>query len=93
MVMATGYAGSTLVAELNRLANAGTYPDRTVFLDAPGAANSWAGTNGKDLLGALNYKASSSRQPNDYKGLNSVCNELAGTTDKSAVSALRSIDL
>ena len=91
--MATGYAGSTLVAELNRLANAGTYPNRTLFLDAPGAANKWAGTTGKDLLGALNYKASSSRQPDNYKGLNSVCNELAGTTDKSAVSALRSIDL
>ena len=91
--MATGYAGSTLVAELNRLANAGTYPNRTLFLDAPGAANKWAGTTGKDLLGALNYKASSSRQPDNYKGLNSVCNELAGTTGKSAVSALRSINL
>ena len=91
--MATGYAGSTLVAELNRLANSGTYPNRTVFLDAPGAANRWAGTTGKDLLAALNYKASSSRQPNNYKGLNAVCNELAGTTGKSAVSALRSIDL
>jgi hypothetical protein len=90
--MATGYAGSTLVAELNRLAN-GTYPDRTLFLEAPGAANKWAGTSGKDLLGALNYKADSTRQPNNYKGLNSVCNELAGTTGKSAVSALRSIDL
>jgi hypothetical protein len=90
--MATGYAGSTLVAELNRLAN-GAYPDRTLFLEAPGAANKWAGTSGKDLLGALNYKADSTRQPNNYKGLNSVCNELAGTTGKSAVSALRSIDL
>jgi hypothetical protein len=90
--MATGYAGSTLVAELNRLAN-GTYPARTLFLEAPGAANKWAGTSGKDLLGALNYKADSTRQPNNYKGLNSVCNELAGTTGKSAVSALRSIDL
>lgn len=91
--MATGYEGSTLVAELNRLANSGTYPARTAFLEAPGAANAYAGTTGKDLLGALNYKASASRQPNDYKGLNAVCNELAGTTGKSAVSALRSIDL
>lgn len=91
--MATGYDGSTLVAELNRLANAGTYPDRTLFLEAPGAANKWAGTTGKDLLGALNYKADSTRQPNNYKGLNAVCNELAGTTGKSAVSALRSINL
>lgn len=91
--MATGYEGSTLVAELNRLANSGTYPARTAFLEAPGAANAYAGTTGKDLLGALNYKASASRQPNDYKGLNAVCNELAGTTGKSAVSALRSINL
>jgi len=91
--MATGYDGSTLVAELNRLANSGTYPARTAFLEAPGAANAYAGTTGKDLLGALNYKASASRQPNDYKGLNAVCNELAGTTGKSAVSALRSINL
>jgi hypothetical protein len=91
--MATGYAGSTLAAELNRLANGGTYPDRTAFKEEQGAANQWAGTTNKELLAALNYKASSSRQPNEYKGLNAVCNELAGTTDKSAVSALRSIDL
>lgn len=91
--MATGYDGSTLVAELNRLANSGTYPARTDFLEAPGAANKWAGTTNKDLLGALNYKASSTRQPTDYKGLNAICNELAGTTGKSAVSALRSINL
>lgn len=91
--MATGYDGSTLVAELNRLANGGTYPARTAFLEAQGAANKWAGTTGKDLLGALNYKASSTRQPNAYKGLNAICNELAGTTNKSAPSALRSINL
>ena len=91
--MATGYDGSTLVAELNRLANAGTYPARTDFLEAPGAANKWAGTKNKDLLGALNHKANFRRQPDDYKGLNAVCNEIAGTTGKSAVSALRSIDI
>lgn len=91
--MATGYEGSTLVAELNRLANSGTYPARTAFLEETGAANKWAGTTNKDLLGALNYKASSTRQPTDYKGLNAICNELAGTTGKSAVSALRSINL
>lgn len=91
--MATGYEGSTLVAELNRLANSGTYPARTAFLEEAGAANKWAGTVGLELLGALNYKASSTRKPTDYKGLNAVCNELAGTTGKSAVSALRSINL
>ena len=91
--MATGYAGSTLQAELNRLANAGTYPDRTLFKDVQGAANQYAGTTGLGLDAALNYKADPARTRNDYKALNAVCNELAGTTGKSAVSALRSIDL
>ena len=91
--MATGYAGSTLQAELNRLANSGTYPDRTLFKDIQGAANQWAGTNGLGLDAALNYKADPARTKDNYKALNAVCNELAGTTDKSAVSALRSIDL
>ena len=86
-----GIAGSTLCAELNRLANGGTYPAMTAFLDEQGAANAWAGTSGKALLGALNYKASSSRQPNNFKNLNAVCNELAGTTGKSAVDALRTM--
>jgi hypothetical protein len=43
--MATGYEGSTLVAELNRLANSGTYPARTNFLEEAGAANKWLGIN------------------------------------------------
>jgi hypothetical protein len=91
--MATGYAGSTLQAELNRLANAGTYPDRTLFKDMQGAANQWAGTDGLGLDAALNYKADPARTKDNYKALNAVCNELAGTTNKSAVSALRSINL
>ena len=86
-----GIAGSTFCAELNRLANGGTYPLRTAFLADQGAANTWAGTSGKGLLGALNYKADSSRQPNNFKGLSAVCNELAGTTGKSAVDALRTL--
>jgi hypothetical protein len=45
MVMATGYEGSTLVAELNRLANGGTYPARTAFLEEAGAANKWLSLN------------------------------------------------
>ena len=86
-----GTAGSTLCAELNRLANGGTYPARTAFLDEQGAANKWAGTSGKAIIGALNYKVSASRQPSAFKDLNGVCNELAGTTGKSAVDALRTI--
>lgn len=91
--MATGTAGSTFNGELNRLANGGTYPVYTIY-DAPqGAANAWAGTTGEGLIAALNHKASASRQPNDYKGLNAICNELAGTSGLSAVDALRSINL
>jgi len=86
-----GTPGSTLCAELNRLANGGTYPARTAFLDEQGAANAWASTSGKGLIGALNYKVSSGRQPDDFKGLNAVCNELAGTSGLSAVDALRTI--
>lgn len=86
-----GTEGSTLCAELNRLANGGTYPARTAFLDEQGAANAWAGTTGKGLIGALNYKVSAARTPAQYKDLNAVCNELASTTGLDAVKALRSI--
>jgi len=89
--MTVGNAGSPLCAELNRLANGGTYPAITAFLDDQGAANKWAGTTGKALVGALNYKASASRTPDAFKGLYAICNELAGTTGKSAVDALRSL--
>jgi hypothetical protein len=89
--MAVGNAGSTLCAELNRLANGGTYPALTVYLAEQGAANKWAGTTGLGLNAALNIKASGSRTPEAYKGLNAVCNELASTTGKSAVDALRSL--
>lgn len=86
-----GIAGSTLCAELNRLANGGTYPLMTAFLDEQGAANAWAGTSGLGIIGALNIKADASRQPDDYKDINGICNELAGTTNKSAVDALRTM--
>jgi hypothetical protein len=88
--MATGTAGSTLVGELNRL-NGITNPSQ--FQDAQGAANTFNGSSGLGLIGALNDSAETNRSPANYKGLNAVCNELAGTTGKSAVDALRSIDL
>jgi len=87
-----GIAGSTLCAELNRLANGGTYPALTDFLDEQGAANAWAGTSGLGVVGALNIKADANRQPDQYKDLFGICNELASTTNKSAVDALRSIE-
>ena len=90
--MTVGNAGSPLNAELNRLANGGTYPARTEFLAEQGAANAWAGTTGKALLAALNYKADATRQPNNFKNLNAICNELASTTGLSALAALRTIN-
>lgn len=91
--MAIGVAGSTLTSEMNRVANGGTYPAMTAYKALVGAANAWAGTSGLGLIGALNIKADSGRQPNNYKGLNAVCNEIASTSGLSAVDALRSIDL
>ena len=88
--MALGKAGSSLTAELNRLAG---ITDITKYLDERGAANVYAGTTGKAIIGALNYKASSSRSPNAFKDLNGICNELAGTTGLAAPAALRSINL
>jgi len=84
-----GTAGSTLVSELNRLANGGnTYPERTLYKDAAGAANAWAGTDGLDLLAALNYKAGITNR-SEFKGLNAICNYIAGTSGLEAVTALR----
>lgn len=89
--MTYGFAGSTLVDELNRLANGGDYPSYTDYLEDQGAANAWAGTTGLGLVGALNQKAEAGRSPADYKGLIAVCNELAGTTGLQAIPALREI--
>jgi hypothetical protein len=88
--MTYGFAGSTLRDELNRLANGGTYPARTAYLAEQGAANKWAGTSGVGLVGALNIK-NGTTNPALYKGLNAVCNALAGTTGLEAVTALREV--
>ena len=85
-----GIAGSTLCAELNRLANGGTYPAMTAYLDEQGAANKWAGTTGLATVGALNVKQGITDKK-QYLDLWGICNSLAGTTDKSAVDALRTL--
>jgi hypothetical protein len=87
--MALGRAGSSLTAELNRLAG---ITDVARFLDEQGAANAWAETNGMPTVGALNIKADPSRTRDKFKDLNGICNELAGTTGLAAPAALRSID-
>ena len=84
--MATGKAGSSLTAELNRLAGTTGKADQ-------GAANTYASTSGLGVNAALNKKADGTRQPTAYKGLNAICNELASTSGKSAIAALRSINV
>lgn len=66
----------TLQYHVNR--KAGTLVDDRPTLDAQGAANVWAGTTGRDLVGALNVVAGNSL-PN-YRELAGVLNQLAGTT-------------
>ena len=88
--MPLGFSTSEFNGELNRLANGGTYPVRTAFLESQGAANKWAGTTGRGLIAALNIK-NGTTNPAQFKGLGSVCNALAGTTGLSPVAALRTI--
>ena len=55
--MATGYAGSTLQAELNRLANNGTYPNRSDFKSEAAAANAWLRNNWHSIVHAATTQA------------------------------------
>jgi hypothetical protein len=87
--MALGKAGSSLTAELNRLAG---ITDVTKYLDEQGAANAWAGTTGLATVGALNIKAQAGRTRDQFKDIDGICNELAGTTGLAAPAALRSIN-
>jgi hypothetical protein len=91
-----GQPGSTFIDELNRLANGGEYPDRSIYLEEAGAANKWAGTFGKQTVGALNYKFSPTRKPPAFVDIPKVCNQLAGFSNnpaksEEAVTALRTI--
>jgi hypothetical protein len=45
----------------------------------------------RGVVGALNYKVSTSRTPAAFKDIDGVCNELAGTTGLAAPEALRRI--
>lgn len=87
--MALGKAGSSLTAELNRLAGITNVAN---YLDAQGAANAWAGTTGLATVGALNIKAEAGRTRDKFKDIDGICNELAGTTGLAAPAALRSIN-
>lgn len=71
-----GKFGDTLTYSLNRVA--GTLSGDVPTLDAQGAANVYAATTGQSLVGALNVKAVNSLA--NYKDLQGVLNQLAGTT-------------
>lgn len=74
---------ATLIENLNRKiagTNGVVLTDKRTWFDDQLAANLWAGTTGLDTVGALNQKAQAGRSPANYKGLQGVANELAGTT-------------
>jgi hypothetical protein len=92
--VALGTYGSTLNDELNRLANGGTYPAISAYVDQAAAARAWAAQRSvtltvTDTVGVLNEIAGLVR-PNwlDFSG---VCNYLASTTGLPAAAALRAI--
>ncbi len=92
--MPTGNPGSTLVAELNRLANGGTYPPITSYVDEALAARRWAAARGvttkhTDTVGVLNDIAGISGNANTHLDYSGVCNRLAGTTGLTANAALQ----
>lgn len=95
--MSYGYYGSTLVDELNRLANGGTYPPRSAYMDESGAAADWAirrgipDAGGLSLTtGILNLIAGITNR-NNFLDLAGVCNKIAGTTQLMPAEALREV--
>ena len=92
--MPTGNPNSTLVAELNRLANGGTYPPITSYVDEALAARRWAAARGvttthTDTVGVLNDIAGITGGANAHLDYNGVCNRIAGTSGLTANSALQ----
>ena len=94
--MSYGDFGSTLNDELNRLANGGTYPARSVYLDQAGAAQAWAAAKsvslGKvtDLVGVVNYIGGITTRT-DMLDIAGICNKIAGTTGLEPAAALREV--
>ena len=92
--MPTGNPNSTLVAELNRLANGGTYPPISQYVDEALAARRWAAARGvttthTDTVGVLNDIAGITGGANAHLDYNGVCNRIAGTSGLTANSALQ----
>ena len=91
-----GKDGSTLVDELNRLSNGGTYPDYSEYLDESGAAADWAAYRGvnigviSDTTGILNY-INGVTNPKNMLDIAGVCNSIAGTVGLEPAAALRQV--
>ena len=94
--MSYGKFGSTLVDELNRLANGGTYPPRADYKDTAAAARAWAVAKsvslGKitDTVGVINY-INNIKNRNDMLDIAGICNKIAGTTGLEPAAALREV--
>ncbi len=94
--MALGVDGTTLVQELNRLANGGTYRNSGQLVDMALAARQWAAaravtTKHTDTVGVLNDIAGITGSANTHLDFNGVCNYIAGTAGLAAAAALRKI--
>jgi len=91
-----GKFGSTLVDELNRLANGGTYPPRADYKDTAAAAKAWAIRKGvvlgkvTDTVGVINY-INNIKNRNDMLDIAGICNKIAGTTGLEPAAALREV--
>jgi hypothetical protein len=93
--VALGTYGSTLTSELNRLANGGTYPAISAYVDQAAAARAWAAQRSvtlttTDTVGVLNQIAEITNQA-DWLDFSGVCNYIAGTTGLPAAAALRAV--
>lgn len=93
--MALGTYGSTLTSELNRLANGGTYPAISAYVDQAAAARAWAAQRSvtltvTDTVGVLNEIAGIANQA-DWLDFSGVCNYIASTSGLPAAAALRAV--
>ncbi len=92
--MALGVYGTTLLAEMNRLANGGTYRTSAEMVDMALAARQWAvarevSTELTDTVGVLNAIAGTSSD--NRLDFNGVCNLIADTFQLPAAQALRAV--
>ena len=92
--MALGEYGTTLLAEMNRLANGGTYRTSAEMVDMALAARQWAvarevSTELTDTVGVLNAIAGTTTT--NRLDFNGVCNLIADTFQLPAAQALRAV--